>query len=103
MPSRTPIAIFSILSLRLCCPKGASLSRLPSTRRTLATTTTPNNSQPKEHYDLVVIGAGPSGYAAAIRATDFGKKVLLVERDKVRFESGVFVQDALRGRLIYLH
>lgn len=31
-------------------------------------------------YDLVVIGAGPSGYAAAMRAVDFKKKVLLVER-----------------------
>lgn len=31
-------------------------------------------------YDLVVIGAGPSGYAAAMRALDFKKKVLLVER-----------------------
>ncbi|MEQ8927861.1 MAG: NAD(P)/FAD-dependent oxidoreductase [Fulvivirga sp.] len=31
-------------------------------------------------YDLVVIGAGPSGYAAAMRALDFKKKVLLIER-----------------------
>lgn len=34
-------------------------------------------------YDLVVIGAGPSGYAAAMRALDFKKKVLLVERNVV--------------------
>jgi dihydrolipoamide dehydrogenase len=31
-------------------------------------------------YDLVIIGAGPSGYAAAMRALDFKKKVLLIER-----------------------
>lgn len=37
----------------------------------------------KGHFDLVVIGGGPAGYAAAMRAIDFGKKVLLVERDKV--------------------
>ena len=36
-----------------------------------------------EKYDLVVIGAGPSGYAAAMRALDFKKKTLLIERDKV--------------------
>jgi dihydrolipoamide dehydrogenase len=36
-----------------------------------------------EKYDLCVIGAGPAGYAAAMRAIDFGKKVLLVEKDKV--------------------
>ncbi len=34
-------------------------------------------------YDLVVIGAGPSGYAAAMRAMDFKKKVLLVERNRI--------------------
>ncbi len=36
-----------------------------------------------EHYDLIVIGGGPSGYAGAMRAVDFGKKVLLVERKKI--------------------
>ena len=34
-------------------------------------------------YDLVVIGAGPSGYAAAMRALDFKRKTLLIEKDKV--------------------
>ena len=36
-----------------------------------------------EKYDLCVIGAGPSGYAAAMRAVDFGKKVVLIEKDKI--------------------
>jgi len=36
-----------------------------------------------ERFDLVVIGAGPSGYAAAMRALDFKKKILLIERNKV--------------------
>jgi dihydrolipoamide dehydrogenase len=36
-----------------------------------------------ERFDLVVIGAGPSGYAAAMRALDFKKRVLLVERNNV--------------------
>ena len=30
---------------------------------------------------VVVIGAGPGGYAAAFRAADLGKKVLLIDRD----------------------
>ena len=34
-------------------------------------------------YDLVVIGAGPSGYAAAMRALDFKKKTLLVEKNRM--------------------
>ncbi|WKK84663.2 NAD(P)/FAD-dependent oxidoreductase [Marivirga arenosa] len=33
-----------------------------------------------EHYDLVIIGAGPSGYAAAMRAVDLKKKTLLIEK-----------------------
>ena len=36
-----------------------------------------------QKYDLVIIGAGPSGYAAAMRALDFRKKTLLIERNKV--------------------
>jgi len=32
--------------------------------------------------ELVVVGAGPGGYAAAFYAADLGKKVLLVERDQ---------------------
>jgi dihydrolipoamide dehydrogenase len=36
-----------------------------------------------EKFDLCVIGAGPSGFAAAMRAIDFGKRVALIERGKV--------------------
>ncbi|MFZ6010907.1 MAG: dihydrolipoyl dehydrogenase family protein [Bacteroidota bacterium] len=36
-----------------------------------------------EKFDLVVIGAGPSGYAAAMRALDFKKKTLLIEKNNV--------------------
>src|SRR5215208_2876487 len=32
--------------------------------------------------DVVVVGAGPGGYAAAFYAADLGKKVFLVEQDK---------------------
>ncbi|MCW2747781.1 MAG: Dihydrolipoyl dehydrogenase, partial [Nocardioidaceae bacterium] len=31
------------------------------------------------HFDLVVLGAGPGGYVAAIRAAQLGKKVAIVE------------------------
>lgn len=34
-----------------------------------------------EHYDLAVIGAGPGGYVAAIRAAQLGMRVLCVERE----------------------
>ncbi len=33
----------------------------------------------KQHADLIVIGAGPGGYAAAFRAADLGRSVVLVD------------------------
>ena len=42
----------------------------------------PSESSQSEHdYDLIVVGAGPGGYAAAFRASDLGLKVGLVERN----------------------
>lgn len=35
------------------------------------------------HYDVAVIGGGPGGYVAAIRASQLGAKVLLVEKEQV--------------------
>ena len=34
-------------------------------------------------YDLIVIGSGPGGYVAAIRASQLGKKVAVVERESI--------------------
>ncbi len=34
-------------------------------------------------YDVIVIGAGPAGYAAAMRAVDFKKKVALIEKEQL--------------------
>ncbi|MGZ3809263.1 MAG: FAD-dependent oxidoreductase, partial [Bacteriovorax sp.] len=34
-------------------------------------------------FDVVVLGAGPGGYVAAIRASQLGKKVAIVEMDKM--------------------
>ena len=31
-------------------------------------------------YDIIVVGSGPGGYVAAIRASQLGRKVALVER-----------------------
>ena len=34
-------------------------------------------------YDIVVIGGGPAGYAAAIRAAQLKKRALCIEKDKL--------------------
>jgi len=39
-----------------------------------------------EHFDVVVLGAGPGGYTAAVRAAQLGKRVAVVEE---RFWGGV--------------
>ena len=33
--------------------------------------------------DLVILGGGSGGYAAALRAAELGKSVVLIEKDKV--------------------
>ena len=34
-------------------------------------------------YDMIVIGAGPGGYVAAIRGAQLGLKVVIVERENM--------------------
>ncbi|MDB4222262.1 dihydrolipoyl dehydrogenase [Granulosicoccus sp.] len=51
-----------------------------STQPQPATGTAPAVDPNAEHFDLVVIGAGPGGYTSAFRAADLGLKVLLIER-----------------------
>src|SRR6266853_5148720 len=41
-----------------------------------------DNNQSKNRAEILVVGAGPGGYAASFYAADKGKRVILVERDK---------------------
>ena len=36
-----------------------------------------------DQFDVIVIGGGPGGYVAAIRAAQLGMKTAVVERDKL--------------------
>ncbi|GGK69115.1 dihydrolipoyl dehydrogenase [Ornithinimicrobium pekingense] len=38
---------------------------------------------PAEEFDIVILGAGSGGYACALRAAQLGKRVALVEKDKL--------------------
>src|SRR6266516_3454146 len=35
-----------------------------------------------DRFDLVILGAGPGGYVAALRAAQFGMKVACVDKDR---------------------
>src|SRR5689334_25066984 len=37
----------------------------------------------EQSFDLVVVGSGPGGYVAAIRAAQLGMKTAIVERDQL--------------------
>src|SRR6201986_2362038 len=41
------------------------------------------NKLPDTIYDVVIIGSGPAGYTAAIRAGQYGLKTALIEKDHV--------------------
>ena len=41
-------------------------------------------------YDLIVIGGGPGGYVASIRAAQLGLKVLCIEKRKRYFTENLF-------------
>ncbi|MCS3903829.1 sarcosine oxidase subunit alpha [Methylohalomonas lacus] len=61
-----------------------------------------------EFYDLVVVGAGPAGLAAAIQAAESGAQVLLVEQDVIiggslnyyRFNADNSDSEKLRNELV---
>lgn len=68
----------------LCSPKEQVAIML---RRSIACFTRPRSwtaaSRAKAHFDVCVIGGGPAGIAAALRAADYGKRVCLVEKERL--------------------
>ena len=53
-----------------------------------------------DKYDLIVIGGGPAGYAAAMRGIDFGKRVCLIEKERVGGVAGGVGVCATTGELL---
>src|SRR5471032_81260 len=62
---------------------------------------------PDFDYQLVVIGSGPGGYIAAIRAAQLGLKTAIVEKDKTLggtcLNVGCIPSKALLSSTEYLH
>ncbi len=51
-------------------------------------------------YDLIVIGSGPGGYSAAVRAAQYGLKTAIIEKDAVKLGGTcLLVAAAFRPRL----
>ena len=49
------------------------------------------------NYDLIVIGAGPAGYVAAIKAAQLGKKVACVDKARTGVAGSVVGEVAYRN------
>ena len=54
-------------------------------------------------FDLIVIGGGPGGYVAAIRAAQLGKSVALVEKRPVAVNDQVVIRPMMYLALSYDH
>lgn len=67
-------------SIRLINQNSSILSRITIASSTGANQTVRNLSTPTLDADLVVIGGGPGGYVAAIKASQIGMKTVCVEK-----------------------
>ena len=71
-----------------CCATAASLvdpiERRARRGRTASTTELPG----RRDFDVVIVGAGPAGLAAAVYATSEGLRTLVVEREAIGGQAG---------------
>jgi dihydrolipoamide dehydrogenase len=63
-------------------PVGAACEEEESSKETVAAPLSADDEK-KYDYDLAIIGAGPGGYVAALRAAQLGAKVAVVEKDEL--------------------
>lgn len=109
MSQGKPSSANQVSSTTAPASSSASKSLPASSDKPIPKTSTPDSTGSKPvHYnfDLIVIGGGPAGYAAAIRAGQLKKRVLCVEKEnlggtclnwgciptKALLESGAFVR-----------
>ncbi|SFI85908.1 dihydrolipoyl dehydrogenase [Methylobacterium brachiatum] len=60
---------------------GTLIARVAVETETAAPVAAPADAPTEEACDVLVIGGGPGGYAAAFRAADLGQRVILMERE----------------------
>ena len=75
----------SAAKTQIAAAPAAAAQAKPSPAASISPTVAPRptNSPGKYEYDIVIIGGGPAGYAAAIRAGQLKKKVLCIEKENL--------------------
>src|SRR6202044_2879879 len=89
-----------LLKCCVCAPWNGRILRIPSCIYTHGGTENRGRTGLAK-YDLVVIGSGPGGYVAAIRAAQWGLKVAVVEKDP--FLGGTCLHVGCIPTKVFLH
>ncbi len=79
VPVLTVVAIITEKREKLPALPSPFIPQKPASKPTLA----PSPRASKESYDIAILGAGPGGYVAAIRAAQMGARVLLIEKGEL--------------------
>src|SRR5439155_11110616 len=64
-------------------PAPAAAAEKPNVQRSTSNVQRPTEEKKNYQFDIVVIGGGPAGYAAAIRAGQLKKRVLCIEKENL--------------------
>jgi thioredoxin reductase (NADPH) len=88
-PERIPVCIPATLIGTTVVVDGARLVEQPPTVRKIAEALGISTSPTRKSYDVVIIGGGPAGLAAAVYGASEGLAVLLIERKAAGGQAGI--------------
>jgi dihydrolipoamide dehydrogenase len=82
-PTNRDLRTSQVLLADTNAPISERLRPTPQSYRWLEERYVTQTSTPSDLYDIVILGGGSGGYAAALRGSELGLKVALIEADKV--------------------